>query len=122
VAGFGIYNILNMTIMNKMKDIAILKAMGFSGTDVKQIFMIQSIVIGFIGSLMGLGIGFLLSYLISRAPFDGGDIISINHIPVNFKLKYYIVGIVFGVVTTAIAGYMPSRKAAKLDPIEILRG
>ncbi len=122
VAGFGIYNILNMTIMNKMKDIAILKAMGFSGKDVKQIFMIQSIVIGFIGSVMGLGIGFMLSYLISKAPFDGGDILSIDHLPVNFKLKYYIIGIVFGVVTTAIAGYMPSHKAAKLDPIEILRG
>ena len=58
VAGFGIYNILNMTIHNKMKDIAILKAMGFSGRDVKQIFMIQSLVIGFMGSLAGLVIGY----------------------------------------------------------------
>lgn len=122
VAGFGIYNILNMTIMNKMKDIAILKAMGFSGSDVRKIFMIQSLIIGFIGSLAGLAIGFLLSSLIARAPFDGGDVISIDHLPVNFKIKYYIIGIVFGVVTTAIAGYMPSRKAANVDPIEILRG
>lgn len=122
VAGFGIYNILNMTIMNKMKDIAILKAMGFSGSDVRKIFMIQSLIIGFIGSLAGLAIGFLLSSLIVRAPFDGGDVISIDHLPVNFKVKYYIIGIVFGVVTTAIAGYMPSRKAANIDPIEILRG
>ncbi len=122
VAGFGIYNILNMTIMNKMKDIAILKAMGFSGSDVRKIFMIQSLIIGLLGSLAGLAIGFLLSSLIVRAPFDGGDVISIDHLPVNFKSKYYIVGIVFGVVTTAIAGYMPSRKAAKVDPIEILRG
>jgi len=122
VAGFGIYNILNMTIYNKMKDIAILKAMGFAGNDVRQIFMIQSLVIGFIGSAVGLMIGYGLSYMISRAPFDGGDMISLDHFPVNFDLKYYVIGIVFGVLTTALAGYMPSRKAAKLDPIEILRG
>jgi lipoprotein-releasing system permease protein len=122
VAGFGIYNILNMTIHNKMKDIAILKAMGFSGKDVKQIFMIQSLVIGFVGSLAGLVIGYLLSYAISKAPFDGGDFVSLEHFPVNFDPKYYVIGIVFGVVTTALAGYMPSRKASKMDPIEILRG
>jgi lipoprotein-releasing system permease protein len=122
VAGFGIYNILTMTIYNKMKDIAILKAMGFAGRDVKLIFMIQSLVIGLIGSLIGLLIGYTLSYLISIAPFDGGDAVSLDHFPVNFDLKYYIIGIVFGVVTTAFAGYMPSRKAAKVDPIEIIRG
>jgi lipoprotein-releasing system permease protein len=122
VAGFGIYNILNMTIYNKMKDIAILKAMGFSGRDVKSIFMIQSLVIGFFGSITGLMIGFGLSYLISTAPFDGGDMISLDHLPVDFNPKYYIIGIIFGVITTALAGYMPSRKAAKIDPIEILRG
>jgi lipoprotein-releasing system permease protein len=105
-----------------MKDIAILKAMGFAGKDVKQIFMIQSLVIGLIGSAMGLAIGYTLSYLISKAPFNGGDFISIDRLPVNFDPKYYIIGIVFGVATTAFAGYMPSRKASKVDPIEILRG
>ena len=122
VAGFGIYNILNMTIMNKMKDIAILKAMGFSGRDVRLIFMIQSLVIGFMGSVAGLCIGYVLSYLIAQAPFDGGDMVSLDHFPVNFDAKYYITGIVFGVLTTALAGYMPSRKAAYVDPIEIIRG
>jgi lipoprotein-releasing system permease protein len=122
VAGFGIYNILNMTIYSKIKDIAILKAMGFSASDVKYIFLIQAIVIGLIGSMLGLCIGYGLSYLISQAPFNGGDVISLEHLPVNFDPKYYIIGIVFGVSTTAFAGYMPSRKAGRVDPIEILRG
>jgi lipoprotein-releasing system permease protein len=122
VAGFGIYNILTMAILSKMKDIAILKATGFGGGDVKSIFMIQSVVIGFLGSLLGLAIGFTLSYMIAQVPFDGGDFISIDRLPVNFKMKYYIIGIVFGVTTTALAGYFPSIKAAKVDPIEIIRG
>jgi lipoprotein-releasing system permease protein len=84
--------------------------------------MIQSLVIGFLGSILGLVIGFVLSTLISKAPFNGGDFISLDHFPVNFDPKYYIIGIIFGVTTTAFAGYLPSRKASKIDPIEILRG
>jgi lipoprotein-releasing system permease protein len=122
VAGFGIYNILTMTIYNKMKDIAILKAMGFAGRDVRLIFLIQALVIGFIGSIAGLIIGWILSYMISRAPFEGGDVVSLDHFPVNFDPVFYFIGIVFGVVTTTFAGLMPSRKAARIDPIEIIRG
>jgi lipoprotein-releasing system permease protein len=122
VAGFGIYNILTMNIYNKMKDIAILKATGFSGRDVKQIFIIQSLVIGFTGSIFGLIIGYFLAYLISLAPFDGGDFVSLDHMPVAFKMQFYITGIIFGILTTFFAGYFPSQRAAKMDPIEIIRG
>ncbi|HEX4888305.1 MAG TPA: FtsX-like permease family protein [Luteibaculaceae bacterium] len=122
VAGFGIYNILNMTIHNKMKDIAILKAIGYTPIDVRNIFMLQSIAIGLLGSLLGLVLGFILSWLISLAPFDGGDVVSLDHFPVNFSIKYYGIGMVFGVVTTAVAGLTPSRKAGNVDPIEIIRG
>ncbi|WP_298995429.1 ABC transporter permease [Flagellimonas sp. S174] len=122
VAGFGIYNILNMLIYEKMKDIAILKATGFSGRDVKYIFMSQAIIIGFIGGVLGLCIGFLLSKLIDGAPFETEALPTITTYPVNYKLGYYMIGFFFALLSTIIAGYLPSRKAGRIDPVQIIRG
>lgn len=122
VAGFGIYNIMNMTIYDKMKDIAILKAQGFEGRDIISIFLTQAILIGLLGGLAGLLIGFLLSFGVSKIPFDSGGVLSIDHFPVLFAGRFYFFGIVFGMLTTAFAGYFPSKRAAKIDPVEILRG
>ena len=122
VAGFGIYNIMNMTVINKIKDIAILKATGFDGRDIVAIFLLQAVFIGFTGGLLGLVIGFGLSYLLSITPFNAGDFLSIKTFPVIFAPKYYGMGLLFGVVTTVLAGYFPSRKAAQVDPVSILRG
>ncbi len=122
VAGFGIYNIMNMTVINKIKDIAILKATGFDASDIIAIFLLQAAFIGFTGGLLGLVIGFGLSYLLSISPFDAGDFLSIKTFPVIFAAKYYVMGLLFGVITTILAGYFPSRKAAQVDPVAILRG
>ncbi|PLK46095.1 ABC transporter permease [Emticicia sp. TH156] len=122
VAGFGIYNIMNMNVVNKMKDIAILKATGFGGKDIVAVFLIQSIIIGVLGALLGIIIGFGLSYLLSKTPFDAGDFLDVKTFPVIFNIKYYIMGLGFGVITTILAGYFPARKAAKIDPVAILRG
>jgi lipoprotein-releasing system permease protein len=122
VAGFGIYNIMNMNVLNKLKDIAILKATGFGSKDVVAVFLWQATIIGLAGGLLGLGIGFGISYLLSITPFDAGDFLSIKTFPVIFRAEYYLMGLVFGVVTTLLAGYFPSRKAATIDPVAILRG
>ncbi|MBS1596972.1 MAG: ABC transporter permease [Bacteroidetes bacterium] len=123
VAGFGIYNIMNMTIASKLKDIAILKAQGFARRDIVQIFLSQSLVIGLLGAITGLILGFFLSYLLSRTPFPANNnFISLKYFPVIFRPGHYIFGIVFGLVTTLIAGFMPSMKASRIDPVAILRG
>lgn len=122
VAGFGIYNIMSMTVNNKIKDIAILKATGFSGRDIVRIFLWQAVIIGMLGALMGMVLGFIFSYLVSRAPFDGGEFLSIDHFPVNFDPIYYVVGVIFAFITTLFAGYTPAKKASKVDPVAILRG
>lgn len=122
VAGFGIYNILTMMIYEKMKDIAILKAMGFSGKDVRQIFLTEALVVGFMGGLLGLVFGFLLAYAMTFVPFESDIMIEMDHLPVNFKFWYYVAGLTFGLLTTTLAGFFPARKAANVDPIAILRG
>ena len=122
VAGFGIYNILNMLIYEKMKDIAILKATGFSGRDVQLIFMSQAIIIGIVGALLGLLVGFILSRIIDGLPFETEALPTIKTFPVNYKVHYYMIAISFALVSTFIAGYLPSRKAKKIDPVRIIRG
>ncbi len=122
VAGFGIYNILNMLIYEKMKDIAILKATGFSGKDVQLIFMSQAMLIGTVGGFLGLLVGFLLSVAIDHAPFKTDAMPTLTTYPVSFEFMYYLIGIVFALVSTFIAGYLPSKKAKNIDPVKIIRG
>jgi len=122
VAGFGIYNILNMLIYEKMKDIAILKATGFSGRDVQLIFMTQAMLIGFVGGVLGLLVGFGLSVLIDNTAFDTEALPTVNTYPVNFEFGYYVIGISFALLSTFVAGYLPSNKAKKIDPVQIIRG
>jgi len=122
VAGFGIYNILNMLIYEKMNDIAILKATGFSGSDVKKIFVSQAIIIGFIGGLLGLILGFIGTVLIDHAPFETEAMPTIKTYPIDYNPLFYIVGITFAMISTFLAGYLPARKAEKIDPVEIIRG
>lgn len=122
VAGFGIYNILNMLIYEKMKDIAILKATGFSGRDVQLIFMSQAMIIGLVGGLLGLAIGYGLSNLIDNVAFETEALPTIKTYPINYNIFYYIIGISFALISTFIAGYLPSNKAKRIDPVRIIRG
>ncbi|MDX2048769.1 MAG: FtsX-like permease family protein [Chitinophagaceae bacterium] len=122
VAGFGIYNIMNMNIVNKMKDIAILKATGFQGKDITGIFLLESVMIGVTGGLLGLLLGFTVCYILSITPFPAGTFFRIDTFPVDFNPLHYILGLVFGFLTTLMAGYFPALKASRIDPVRIIRG
>ncbi len=122
VAGFGIYNILNMLIYEKMNDIAILKATGFSGKDVQLIFMSQALIIGIVGGVLGLVLGFILSSVIDNIPFETQALPTITTYPINFRIWHYYIGIIFALLSTFFAGYLPAIKAKKIDPVDIIRG
>lgn len=122
VAGFGIYNILNMLIYEKMDSIAILKATGFSGKDVSRIFIAIALIIGIFGGALGLIFGFGLCQLIDMLPFDTEALPTIKTYPINYDARFYIIASIFSIVTTYFAGYFPAKKASKVDPVEIIRG
>jgi len=117
VAGFGIYNILNMTVSQKINDIAILKAMGFKGKDVIRIFVTQAVSIGIMGIIGGIIMAIILITILKRV-YVGGDI---GYFPIDYEFKKFVQGVVIGLVITFFAGYIPAKKAANVDPVEILR-
>lgn len=122
VAGFGIFNILMMMIYEKMTDIAVLKAIGYKNRDIRNIFMIEAVLIGFIGGLLGLAHGWLASYIASKIPVQLAGLVTLDHLSINFDPSFYAAGFAFAICTTALAGYLPALKASKIDPVDIIRG
>jgi len=122
VSGFGIYNILNMMIYEKLDTIAILKAIGFSPQDVNKVFITIALSIGLVGGILGLIFGYLAGLAIDQVPFETQALPTITTFPVDYNPKYYLIGGVFSLITTYLAGYFPARKASVVDPVEIIRG
>jgi lipoprotein-releasing system permease protein len=117
VAAFGIYNILSATISQKINDIAILKATGFSGRDVIRIFIAEAFVMGMIGTIVGLGIGSILITIMGGI-YMGGPV---GYFPIGFEPQLFAQSFFLGMVITLCAGYFPAKRAANVDPVEIFR-
>lgn len=117
VAAFGIYNILNMTIIQKMNDIAILKATGFAGKDIIRIFVMEAFIMGIIGTSMGLGIGAVLIKLLQHVWVGGPS----GYFPIYYGLNVFLSAAIMGMLITIGAGFFPALKASRVDPVDIFR-
>jgi len=122
VSGFGIYNILNMLIYEKMDTIAILKATGFAGSDVKKIFISISLSIGVAGAIGGIFFGLLMSLGIDAIPFSAPSLPTVDTYPIDYGIQYYSIAVLFAMLTTYLAGWLPAKKASRVDPVIIIRG
>lgn len=117
LAGFIIFNILSSTISQKINDIAILKATGFASRDVITIFIIEALIMGVIGTLVGLAFGSVLIFILSNI-YMGGPV---GYFPISYEWPLYLQSFILGLLMTFFAGYIPSRKASHVDPVEIFR-
>ncbi len=121
VSAFGIFNILMMTVLEKQRDIAILKAMGYSRKDITTVFLIQGFLIGVIGVLIGSVCAYGIQEYLASVEIDLEGLLRAKGFILDRSPKYYIGGALFALIFSWFASVYPARRAAKLDPVEIFR-
>ncbi|TXG82548.1 MAG: ABC transporter permease [Sphingomonadales bacterium] len=122
VASFGIYNVISTVVFEKTRDIAILKSIGFTPSDVRRVFVIEGVIMGLIGSAMGiiLGIGVMRGLeLVQVKPPGESDIITL---PIYWGPELFAMAVGFAMISATLAAYLPARRGGKVQPVDILRG
>ncbi|MBI3811384.1 MAG: lipoprotein-releasing ABC transporter permease subunit [Nitrospirae bacterium] len=121
VASFNIVGTLTMIVVEKSREIAILKAMGATRREVMRIFMVDGLVIGGVGTAIGIPLGFLVCYLLQSFYTLPSDIYYISHLPVRIQFLDVLTVSLSAVTISFIATLYPSWQAARLNPSEALR-
>ena len=122
VAAFGILNVLVMLVMEKLPEIAMLKSMGYSGRDVTLIFLMEGMVIGWIGVLTGCILGYWLTVFIGSLPIPMKGLIESERLEMNNALYLYYRAGIAALIVTLLASVLPAMRAGRMDPVETLRG
>lgn len=125
VGGIGIANTMFMSVIERTRQIGVLKSLGATNNEVMKLFLTESGLLGLIGGIIGVIIGVLLAYLISSLGGLGGGIIraggrSSTSITV-ISPEVLLLAIAFSVFIGAVSGLLPARRASKLEPVEALR-
>ena len=123
VAALNIIASLILLVMEKTRDIAILKTMGASARSMTAIFMMQGLIIGIVGTTVGAAGGYLLSYVLDRYKLISVpmDVYQVSHMPFKVQPEDFALIVVAAIAVCFVATIYPSRQAARLDPAQALR-
>jgi lipoprotein-releasing system permease protein len=123
IGAFNIISTLIMVVMEKRKDVAILQSMGATRDSIRKIFLIKGCVIGVVGTLLGVFLGFAICLLIQKYSFIElpKDVFLISTVPVRIYWSNFLLVAFASLCVCLLASIYPARQAAKLDPVEIIR-
>jgi lipoprotein-releasing system permease protein len=122
LAGFGIFNVLTMSVLAKIKEIAILRSMGYRRRDISAIFLWQGAMIAAAGSVIGCLLGALMTWGVSHIPIHLRGLLYTNYFLVTWDWHHYLFATFLALVAVFIASYVPARRAAELPPVVTIRG
>ena len=120
VAGFGIFNVISTIVLEKARDIAIMRSIGMPGGSVAAIFLIEGIVVGVAGVTLGWLAGWGLGALLHMVPAPTGN--PGDRLPVRLTPFLFAAASVIALASAVGAAWLPARKAARADPLSIIRG
>ena len=122
IAGLAMFNTLAMIVMEKTKEIAILRSMGYTRQDISGIFLWQAAIVLMIGTVCGWVLGVVVTYAISNFPIRIRGIFATDTFIVSWSLWHYVAATATAVVMVMAASLIPARRAARLEPGDVIRG
>jgi len=122
VASFGIYNTLSTIVMEKTRDIAIMKSMGFHARDVRAVFVLEGLIVGAIGSAFGVALGVGLMKALAAVTLKPPGATEAINLPVWWGAEQYAMAAAFAMASCLAAAWLPARRAGSVHPVDILRG
>lgn len=122
IAGLGMFNTLAIIVMERRREIAILRSMGYSRRDVIWIFLHQGAIVLVGGTVLGFALAFLLTLGIERVPIRIRGILSADRFVVEWSAWHYLWATLVAAVVVLVASYIPARRAAGIEPGDIIRG
>lgn len=121
VASFGTYNIISTITHEKARDIAIMKSLGFAERRVRAIFVAEAGLIGLVGALIGFALGYGLCAALGTLTFKN-PFTDVTRLPIAYTPLHYAMAAAVAILSSLAAGYLPARKAARVHPVDIVRG
>lgn len=122
ISGLGMFNTLVMIIIDKTREIAILRSMGYTRSDITQIFMMQGVFVLLAGIVLGWAFAAATTFSLSKLPIRIRGIFATDSFIVNWDFSHYLWAAVIAAVIVGIASYFPARRAARLEPGAVIRG